>query len=73
VHLEGLVNESVSAAGREPDVIYLTGGMARATIVRNYLERKFPTARFVDSDHFASVTQGLALWAERLFRPRRKR
>ena len=71
VHLEGLVTESVAAAGREPDVIYLTGGMARATIVRNYLERKFPTARFVDSDHFASVTQGLALWAERLFGPRR--
>ena len=58
VHLEGLVTESVAAAGREPDVIYLTGGMARATIVRNYLERKFPTARFVDSDHFASVTRG---------------
>jgi len=39
----------------------------RATIVRNYLERKFPAARFVDSDHFASVTQGLTLWSERLF------
>ena len=67
VHLHGLVTESVNAAGREPDVIYLTGGMARATIVRNYLERKFPDAQFVDSDHFASVTQGLTLWAERLF------
>ena len=40
-------------------MIYLTGGMARATIVRSYLEQKFPAARFVDSDHFASVTQGL--------------
>ena len=46
VHLEGLVTESVAAAGREPDVIYLTGGMARATIVRNYLERKFPDGAF---------------------------
>ena len=81
VHLQGLVAESVAAAGREPDVIYLTGGMARATIVRSYLEQKFPSARFVDSDHFASVTQGLTLWAERLFgvdrgrvssRPRRR-
>jgi hypothetical chaperone protein len=72
VHLEGLVTESVTAAGREPDVIYLTGGMARATIVRRYLARKFLAARFVDSDHFASVTQGLTLWSERLFgRPRR--
>jgi hypothetical chaperone protein len=71
VHLQGLVTESVNAAGREPDVIYLTGGMARATIVRNYLERKFPGARFVDSDHFASVTQGLTLWARRLFAGKR--
>ena len=67
VHLQGLVAESVNAAGREPDVIYLTGGMARATVVRTFLTRKFPGARFVDSDHFASVTQGLTLWAERLF------
>jgi hypothetical chaperone protein len=71
VHLQGLVTESVNAAGREPDVIYLTGGMARATIVRNFLERKFPGARFVDSDHFASVTQGLTLWAQRLFAGKR--
>ncbi len=67
VHLEGLVTESVSAAGRDPDVIYLTGGMARAAIVRSHLDQKFPAARFVDSDHFASVTHGLAMWAERLF------
>jgi hypothetical chaperone protein len=67
VHLRGLVDEAVAAAGRAPDVIYLTGGMARATIVRDYLDLKFPGARFVDSDHFASVTEGLTLWAERLF------
>ena len=42
VHLHGLVKESVAAAGRQPDVLYLTGGMARATIVRSYLEREFP-------------------------------
>ena len=67
VHLHGLVAETVGAAGRQPDVIYLTGGMARATIVRRYLESQFPDARFVDSDHFASVTEGLTLWAQRLF------
>jgi len=67
VHLHGLVAETVSAAGRQPDVIYLTGGMARATIVRRHLEREFPDARFLDSDHFASVTEGLTLWAQRLF------
>ncbi len=67
VHLHGLVSQTVQMAARQPDVIYLTGGMARATIVRSYLEREFPDARFVDSDHFASVTEGLTLWAQRLF------
>jgi len=67
VHLQGLVGEAVATAGRQPDVIYLTGGMARATIVRSYLDRAFPRARFVDSDHFASVTEGLTIWAQRLF------
>ena len=67
VHLQGLVGEAVTAAGRQPDVIYLTGGMARAPIVRSYLDREYPLAKFVDSDHFASVTEGLTLWAQRLF------
>ena len=67
VHLQGLVGEAVTAAGRQPDVIYLTGGMARAPIVRSYLDREYPRAKFVDSDHFASVTEGLTLWAQRLF------
>src|SRR4030095_17190030 len=69
-HLNGLVTEAVTRAGAKPDVIYLTGGMARATIVRNYLTRAFPDAHFVDSDHFASVTEGLTLWAQRLFGPK---
>jgi len=67
VHLQGLVGEAVTAAGRQPDVIYLTGGMAHAPIVRSYLDREYPLAKFVDSDHFASVTEGLTLWAQRLF------
>lgn len=69
-HLNGLVTEAVTSAGARPDVIYLTGGMARATIVRNYLTGAFPGAHFVDSDHFASVTEGLTLWAQRLFGPK---
>ena len=66
-HLKTLVSESVAHAQTDPDVIYLTGGMARAAIVREYLQREFPDAHFVDSDHFASVTEGLTIWAARLF------
>ena len=70
-HLEGLVREAVVSAGTEPDLVYLTGGMARSTVVREFLARVLPGLTLVDSDHFGSVTQGLAIWSERLFRSRR--
>ena len=66
-HLYGLVGEVVRAAGRAPDVVYLTGGMSGAAIVREFLWQRFPDANFVDGDHFAAVTAGLALWAERIY------
>ncbi len=68
VHLAGLIDAVVRDAGRSPDVIYLTGGMSGSTIVRDDLRRRMPGVEFVDGDHFASVTQGLALWAQRIFR-----
>jgi hypothetical chaperone protein len=66
-HLAGLVDGVVDAAGTVPDVVYLTGGMAGATIVREFLWHRFAGARFVDGDHFAAVTTGLTLWAQRLW------
>jgi hypothetical chaperone protein len=68
-HLHGLVTEALAHSGTPPDVIYLTGGMARSAIVRSYLQQEFPSASFVDSNHFSSVTEGLTLWAGRLFEP----
>jgi hypothetical chaperone protein len=67
-HLYGLVSEVVRGAGRLPDVVYLTGGMSGAAIVRQFLWQRFPDANFVDGDHFAAVTAGLTLWAERIYR-----
>lgn len=67
VHLAGLVDEVVAGAGRSPEVVYLTGGMAGAEIVREFLRKRFAQANFVDSDHFASVTQGLTIWADRVY------
>ncbi|NJN53113.1 MAG: hypothetical protein HC809_16500 [Gammaproteobacteria bacterium] len=67
-HLAGLIDEVVAGAGQAPDVVYLTGGMSGSIIVREFLERCLPNANFVDSDHFASVTEGLAIWADRIYR-----
>jgi len=31
------------------------------------LVSNYPDVRFIDSDHFLSVTEGLTLWARKLF------
>ncbi len=66
-HLTGLIDETRSQGGVVPDAIYLTGGMARSAVVRDHLERICGNVPLVDSDHFTSVTQGLALWAARVW------
>lgn len=66
-HLSGLVESTARLAQCEPDVIYLTGGMAGSAIVREHLATLFTDVPQVDSDHFASVTEGLTIWAERLY------
>ncbi len=67
VHLADLVGEVRVQGGAVPDAIYLTGGMARSQVVREHLGRVIGNIEIVDSDHFTSVTQGLALWAARIF------
>ncbi|MEZ5559809.1 MAG: molecular chaperone [Pseudomonadales bacterium] len=66
-HLAGLIDEACRQAGARPDVVYLTGGMAGSAVVREHLARVLDDVPRVDSDHFASVTQGLTLWAQRVF------
>jgi hypothetical chaperone protein len=62
--LAGLIQETLAQAGTQPDVVYLTGGMARAPVVRSYLAEVFGPLAFTDSDHFGSVTTGLTIWAK---------
>lgn len=66
-HLGGLIAETRNQGGGAPDAIYLTGGMARSAVVREHLEKVCGGVPLIDSDHFTSVTQGLALWAARVF------
>jgi hypothetical chaperone protein len=66
-HLEALISEVRAQAQVEPDAVYLTGGMARSTVVRDHLRRSCGDRPLVDSDHFAAVTAGLTLWAARHF------
>lgn len=51
-----------------PDVIYLTGGSARSPLLRSALQQMLPDTPIAGGDDFASVTAGLARWAEVMFR-----
>ena len=66
-HLKGLVSDVLRLGQTQPDAVYLTGGMARSVLVRAALVDALPGIEVIDSDHFASVTEGLTLWAHRLF------
>jgi hypothetical chaperone protein len=66
-HLAGLIRETRTQGESEPDAIYLTGGMARSQVVRGHLERICGGTPLIDSEHFTSVTRGLAIWAGRIF------
>ena len=66
-HLHGVVSEVLAQGSTVPDLVYLTGGMAKSPVVRSFLDRRFPEADYVDSDHFGSITEGLTIWASRVF------
>ena len=66
-HLAGLISETRAQGASEPDAVYLTGGMARSEVVRGHLKRICGNVPLIDSDHFTSVTRGLAIWAGRIF------
>ncbi len=66
-HLRGLVEEVLLLGNARPDAVYLTGGMARSGMVRRAIAEVLPDVEVIDSDHFASVTEGLTLRARQLF------
>lgn len=66
-HLHAVVAEVLAQGETAPDLVYLTGGMAKSPVVRGFLDRRFPVADYVDSDHFGSITEGLTIWASRVF------
>jgi len=67
LHLKELVDEAVLSAGIKPTNVYLTGGMAKSRALRDFLKTTYRDLNFIDSDHFLSVTEGLTLWARKLY------
>jgi hypothetical chaperone protein len=63
-----LMSEAIKQAGQQPELIYVTGGSAKSPLIRYAIEQQLGNIEVVDGDHFGSVTAGLTVWAERLFR-----
>jgi hypothetical chaperone protein len=68
--LQRLISEALAQAGARPEVIYLTGGSARAEALQEAVGQLLPGVPMVMGDAYGSVVAGLAMRAERAFGPR---
>ncbi len=62
-----LMQDVITQAGRQPDLIYITGGSAKSPVIRQAIEKNLGSIEVLDGDHFGSVAAGLTLWAQRIF------
>ncbi|MEZ9709473.1 molecular chaperone [Vibrio breoganii] len=63
-----LVLEAVQQSQTTPDAIFMTGGSARSTVLRNAVQTVLPNVPVVSGNYFGSVTAGLARWADVCFK-----
>jgi len=68
--VERLIAEALTQAATTPELVYLTGGSARAAVLQDAVRRLLPGVPVVMGDAFGSVVAGLAMRAERAFGPR---
>lgn len=62
-----LMRETISQAGVNPDLIYLTGGSSKSPLVRHAISQQLGV-EVIEGDHFGSVANGLTVWADRIYR-----
>jgi len=62
-----MMDEAIHKAQRQPDVIYLTGGMGLSPLVQEAITQRYPTVRLTVADAFSSVVFGALLKAKRLY------
>jgi hypothetical chaperone protein len=63
-----LMDDAIAQAGCKPDLVYLTGGSGKSLDIRRTVSEKLGDIDVLDGDHFGSVTAGLAVWANKLYR-----
>ncbi len=66
--ISALIEDAVTQAGCQPDLVYLTGGSAKSPLIQQVIRTLFGAqVAMVDGDHFGSVASGLGVWANRIF------
>lgn len=63
-----LMTEAIEQAGEQPDLIFVTGGSGQSPILRQAIFDQLGHIEILDGDHFGSVTSGLTVWANKIFR-----
>ncbi|CAH0991898.1 Chaperone protein DnaK [Sinobacterium norvegicum] len=63
-----LMDEAISQAGVQPELIFITGGSAKSPMIRQAIEQRLGQIDIVDGDHFGSVAAGLTVWAQKIFK-----
>lgn len=66
--IRNLVEEAVTQSGIKPDVIYMTGGSARSTVLTAAVASVLPNTEIIAGNYFGSVTAGLTHWSNLIYR-----
>jgi len=62
-----LMKEVEVQAGKQPDLIYVTGGTAKSPIIEDWIRSHYGEIDIVVGDAFGSVASGLTTWAHRIY------
>ncbi len=63
-----LMQSAVTQVKCQPKVIFVTGETAKSPVLYEYLSEQMPNMPLVIGDHFGSVSDGLARWANNIYR-----
>lgn len=62
-----MIDDTISEANEQPEIIYLTGGMGLSPLVQQALNERYPGVKINVADAFSSVVLGALLKAKRLY------
>jgi hypothetical chaperone protein len=61
-----MIDDAIVEAKKQPELIYLTGGMGLSPLVQKAIKERFPETSVFEADAFSSVVFGALLKAKRL-------